>query len=217
MRKSRIITVILFFASIGLCMSAIADIESTAPLSSVGAQVKETGLGDLTADAFISVSGAQIALIPAGSFKEITIPKGSIAPPTIIACLQYPDDLLTVIEITGTQVVRALERSVSLYPQKNMGFIQVSGVSFTYNPKAPKNSRIISVKVGNDKLDNNSVYRAVTTKPFANGAYGYFTIWGRDKDKIYEMDKTSAQAVTDYLSRKTTLDYSRLNRITQGK
>lgn len=216
MNKYRIIPVILLVYIIGFCLIVNASTESKTALDSIGSTTHETSIGDLVADALLSsVTDARIALVPAGSFKEVTVDKGNISSDDIIASLQYPDDLVSIIEITGLQLNQALERSVSLYPQKNMGFLQVSGIKFVYQAKAPKGSRITSVMVGEEKLNNNTVYRVATTKPFANGAYGYFTIWG--KIKATELDITSAQAVDDFLARKTKVDYSNLNRITQGR
>ena len=137
MYKPRIIPILAVAFTVLLGLPAHADVESSSSLSSVGCQVRETALGDLAADAVRTVGGTPIALIPAGGFREITIPKGKVKSEDILECLQYPDDRLVVIELTGEQLTRALERSVSVYPQKNLGFLQARGMSsaavFTLN------------------------------------------------------------------------------------
>ncbi|HUV03905.1 MAG TPA: 5'-nucleotidase [Armatimonadota bacterium] len=203
------LTLILVLAA-GL--PAIADVKSPSALSSVGCQARETELGNLVADAVKAEAGTPMALVPAGGFREVTIPKGRVKTEDVLKSLQYPDDRVAVIELTGRQLVAALERSVSIYPQKNLGFLQVSGVEFKFDPKLPKGSRLTSVTVGGEKAANERRYRVGATKPLADGAYGYFTIWGKDR-KPEIKDKTIAQAVTKFLSARSSVDYQKPNRI----
>jgi len=210
MRKHRTLVILISALMLGLPVSA--DLNSPSALSSVGCQARETELGDLVADAVRAEAGTPVALVPAGGFREIAIPKGGVKAEDILKCLQYPDDRLAVIELTGAQLVAALERSISIYPQKNLGFLQVSGIEFKFDPKSPKGSRLISVTVGGEKVVNERKYRVGTTKPLADGAYGYFTVWGKGlKPEI--KDKTTAQAVTKFLSGRTSVDYQKPNRI----
>ena len=198
-----------------LMVSAVAmvsaDVQSPADLSSVGCQTQETSLGDLMADAIRASANTQIALIPAGGFREVTIPKGAVKIADVLKCLQYPDDQIAIMKLTGAQLLKALERSVSIYPQRNMGFLQVSGLTLAFDPSSSKDSRIKSVAVGGEQLSPDQSYRVATTKPLADGAYGYFTIWGNEYRQM--KDKTIAQAATDFLAQRTSVDYRVLNRI----
>jgi len=210
--KHRLLAALIAGVAVSALGGAIADVNSPSDLSSVGCQVRETGLGDLVADAVGAEAGAPIALVPAGSLREITIPKGNVKAEDVLKCLQYPDDRIAVIELTGAQLIAALERSVSIHPQKNLGFLQVSGIELKFDPKSPKGSRLISVTVGGEKVANERKYRIGTTKPLADGAYGYFTVWGKGlKPEI--RDKTTAQVVTKFLSGRTSVDYQKPNRI----
>ena len=209
LRQATLLIAILTLTAIG---GSAAGVESPSALSSVGSQTRETELGDLVADAARSAAGTPVALIPAGSLREITIPKGQVKTDEVLKCLQYPDDQVVVIELTGDQLTRALERSVSIYPQKNMGFLQVSGLVFAFNPKDPKGSRVSSVTVGRQKVANERRYRVATTKPLADGAYGYFTVWGSKLPRELK-GKTVAQAVSVFLSQRSSVDYRAKNRI----
>jgi 2',3'-cyclic-nucleotide 2'-phosphodiesterase (5'-nucleotidase family) len=194
-------------------IAAVADVQSVSPLSTTDCQIHETLLGDLVADAVKSASGAQAAMIPAGSLREATIPKGPVSPSDVINCLQYPSDAVMIIELTGEQFDNALERSVSVYPQRNLGFLQVSGVTFTFDQSAPKGSRVSSVMIGGQKLVKDNKYRVATTESLAGGAYGYFTVWGKDQLRKPATPSSSADAVTAFLSHQTTLRYTSLDRI----
>lgn len=207
MKTIAAILILVISAAVGVS----ADVQSPSDLSSVGCQTKEVSLGDLMADAVRSTTGAQIAIIPAGGFREITIPRGTIQPADVLKCLQYPNDQIAVMRLTGAQLLKALERSVSIYPQRNMGFLQVSGLTVTFDPSAPKESRIKSVSVGAEQMAPDGSYRVATTKPLADGAYGYFTIWGNGQPEI--RGKTIAQAAADFLSQRTSIDYRMLNRL----
>lgn len=202
---------VLILAVLGI---VFADVESPSDLSSVGSKIRETSLGDLVTDAVKSAAGAPVVLFPAGGLKEITIPKGTVKTEDVLKCLQYPDDQVVVIEITGDQLTKALERSVFIYPQKNMGFLQVSGMAFTFGPDSPRGSRIISVTIGGQEVVSDRKYRIGMTEPLASGAYGYFTIWGKDQPRELK-DKTVAQAVSEFLSQRSSVDYQTANRILQ--
>lgn len=193
-----------------------ADLESPDPLSSVGSRAKETELGDLAADALRAADGAVAAILPAGSLKEVTIPAGRVKTDQVLACLQYPDDKIAVLGLTGKQVVQALERSVGVYPQKNLGFLQVSGLTFVFDPNAPKGSRVSRVEIGKRDVDASKEYRVITTAPLARGGYGYFTVWGKDTTKEFK-DRSLGEAVTRFLKDRRTVDYRKKTRITAKK
>lgn len=209
--KKSIILILAVFIIFSLAQYAGA-VESSSPVSSVGCQLQETSLGDLAADAVRTAGSTTLALIPAGAFKEISLPEGNIKNSDILKCLQYPEDKITVIELTGAQLLNALERSVSIYPQKNLGFLQVSGMEFQFDPGSTKGSKILSVKVDGKDLDKEGKYKVATTESFASGAYGYFTIWGKNLNKK-SIDKTTSGALETFLQNHKTIDYGELNRI----
>ncbi|MHB1459034.1 MAG: 5'-nucleotidase C-terminal domain-containing protein [Armatimonadota bacterium] len=216
MKRIAFIAIITFIVTLGISGAVLSQAAPT--INSTGIQSKETGLGNLTADALRSSTGAQIAFVPAGSFKEATILADTIKSVDVNTFLQYPDDPVNVMELTGAQIVKALERSVSLFPQKNMGFLQVSGITFSFNPKATRNTRVTAVMLnGKTKIDLVMSYRVATTRPFANGAYGYFTIWGNDKNRIKDAGVTISQSIKKYIEKTDLPDYTILGRITQIK
>lgn len=194
-----------------------ADVDLPAPLTSVGSQSKETELGDLVADALHAAGEVDAAILPAGSLKETTFPTGRLNTDQLLTCLQYPSDKTAVLELTGEQVLQALERSVGIYPQKNLGFLQVSGLTFSFDPNARKGSRVSSAKIGKRGVHAARKYRVITTVPLARGGHGYFTIWGKDSIKEFR-DVSVADAVTRFLRHHARLDYRDAKRITaKGK
>ena len=52
-------------------------------------------------------------------------------------------DPLVVLEVTGRQLVAALENGVSQYPKHEGRFPQVSGISFSFDPIQPVGGRVL--------------------------------------------------------------------------
>jgi len=181
-----------------LALTVAISGNASAAMTSVGVQSQETSLGNLVTDAVRSAAKTPVAFIAAGSFKELNLPTGATQPGDISRCLQYPDDRIAVIELTGAELTSALERSLEIYPQKNLGFLQVSGMTVKFQGDKPKGSRVESITIGGDKLVQAAKYRVATTLPLAEGAYGYFTVWGRDRAKEVNLS-TLSQALTTYL------------------
>ena len=84
-------------------------------------------------------------------------------------------DPLWKIEVTGTQVLLALENGVSQYPRLEGRFPQVSGISFTFDPSQPSGSRVSenSVVIGGERLQRNKTYTLCTKGYIAAGKDGY--------------------------------------------
>ena len=94
-------------------------------------RVAETNLGNLIADAFRWACNADIAFMGAGCIRS-DIPKGNVTFGGLLAAIPYGNDIV-VAEVTGRQVLDALEWSVSRLPNNFGGFAQVSGLSFEYD------------------------------------------------------------------------------------
>ncbi len=88
----------------------------------------ETNLGDLCADAYRIQSGADVALICSGDISA-SIPAGDISFGDILRV--FPDgNSMCVIEVSGVQIVDALEWAARKAPDELASFMQVSGLSF---------------------------------------------------------------------------------------
>ncbi len=215
MRKNYIIPVVISALITGLSIPVFADVNLSNPLSSIGCKSQEVTFGDLVSDAVGYATQASAVLIPAGSFRESTIPAGKAKLESMIQLLQYPEDQIVILDLTGSQLKNALERSVSIYPQKNLGFMQVSGISFTYNPDLPAGVRVSAVSANGVSLVDTGKYRVATTSSLADGAYGYFTVWGKQKPKPTEL--TLAQSINKFLSGRDSVSYRDINRISVKK
>ena len=88
----------------------------------------ETNLGDLCADAVRVRAGADVGIMNGGGIR-VTLKKGDITLGDILKVHPY-GNMLTVVEVTGQQLLDILEWSVHSLPSENGGFLQVSGMTF---------------------------------------------------------------------------------------
>ena len=90
---------------------------------------QETNLGDLCADAYLAMSGADIAFVNGGGVRA-DIPAGDITYGQIISVHPFGNEMCTV-ETNGQDILDALEFGASKLPSENGGFLQVAGISYT--------------------------------------------------------------------------------------
>ena len=78
-----------------------------------------------------------------------------------------------LVEITGADVLAALENGVSQIEDGAGRFAQVSGLSYVFDPAAPAGQRIVSVTVGGAPLDQGRRYKVATNNFLLAGGDGY--------------------------------------------
>jgi 5''-nucleotidase/2'',3''-cyclic phosphodiesterase and related esterases len=88
----------------------------------------ETNLGDLCADAYRDQSGADVAFVNGGGVRA-NIPAGDITLNDILSVHPF-GNALCEIEVTGQQILDALEWGVRNEPGESGGFLQVSGLTY---------------------------------------------------------------------------------------
>ena len=96
---------------------------------------QETNLGDLCADAYRVVSGADIGFVNGGGVRA-SIPAGDITFEQIIKVHPF-GNAMCVIKTTGQQILDALEMSARKLPDENGGFLHVSGLTLTIDVNVP--------------------------------------------------------------------------------
>ncbi len=147
------------------------------------------GPAQAMADLIRGATGAEIALIPAMMIR------GDVEGNNLARLVSYPGDPLVVSELTGAQIRAALNRSVSLYPSPNNGFLQISGLEVSFNPGLAAGSRITSVVVNGSALVDDRVYRVGMPVSLGKGNYGYLNIWDKKAIKKTFDNLTLEQAL----------------------
>lgn len=155
---------------------------------------QETNLGDLCADAYRVVSGADIGVVNGGGIRA-AIPAGDITFEQIINVHPF-GNALCVVEATGQQILDALEKSAANLPNENGGFWQVSGLTFTIDMSVPSSvvvddkgsfvevsgeRRVKDVKVGGEDID--------PAKTYTLASHNYMLKSGGDGFNMFQNDK----------------------------
>ncbi|MBE5810281.1 MAG: bifunctional metallophosphatase/5'-nucleotidase [Clostridiales bacterium] len=131
----------------------------------------ETNLGDLCADAYRAMSGSDVAFVNGGGVRA-QIPAGDITLDQIYSVHPF-GNIMCMVEVTGQQILDALEFGARNNPGENGGFLHVSGLTYeihTYVPSTAKvdengmfagvegEYRVKNVVVGGEPLDVNKTY-----------------------------------------------------------
>ena len=174
----------------------------------------ETNLGDLCADAYLNQSGADIAFVNGGGIR-VPINKGDITLNDILKVHPFGNSL-TVIEVTGQQVLDALEWSVHSLPGEFGGFNQVAGLTFELDASIESpcvqdenvmfdhidetmERRVRNVVVGGEPLDPAKTYTlACTDYQLLNNGDGYTMYAGANV--LQNAVKLDNQVLIDYIT-----------------
>ena len=132
----------------------------------------EALFGDLLADLAREVTLADVALFNAGGFRA-TIPQGPVTLKQIYQAFPFRNELVTG-QITGAQLIAALQRSAAFDPNENPGgFLQVSGVRY-----AIADNRLAAASLPTGPIDPARVYSVVMSDFLAAGGDGYTLLTG---------------------------------------
>ncbi|MHA1190072.1 MAG: bifunctional metallophosphatase/5'-nucleotidase [Alphaproteobacteria bacterium] len=178
--------------------------KSTTPLDSRKASVRsqETAIGNLIADAMRDAVGADIGLTNGGGIRGNTeYPAGSeISRRTVLTELPFGNTTLK-LEVTGADILAALENGFSQVEDSAGRFPQISGMVVEVDLSQPAGSRVKSAKVGGSALDAGRTYTVATNDYMARGGDGY-SVFAGAKRVLGELDaKLMANDVMVYVRR----------------
>jgi len=161
----------------------------------------ESNFGDLIADAMREHTGADAAIANGGGIRTDSIyGPGQLTRKDILAVLPFGNSVISV-KVSGCDLKAALENGVSQVERVKGRFPQVSGITFTYNPKAEPGKRVVEVKVGGQPLDCNKTYVVAINDYMGHGGDGY-TMFKDAPRVISERDADLlANVVIDYIKK----------------
>jgi 2',3'-cyclic-nucleotide 2'-phosphodiesterase (5'-nucleotidase family) len=141
-------------------------------------RTEETNFGNLVADAMLAKATpvkAQIAMVNGGAIR-ITIPAGDISLGQLQTAIPFNNDMV-VFDLSGEDLVAALENGVSKVEDVEGRFPQVAGMRFTWVIGNEPGTRVRSVEVktgeGYQPLDRSASYRIATSRYMQEGGDGY--------------------------------------------
>ncbi len=136
-------------------------------------RTKETNLGNLSADALLAFTGADVAITNGGGIRA-SIEEGDITLRDTITVFPFGNIVVTK-EVKGADIKAALEVGYRMYPDQNGGFSQIGGMRVTFDPSKEEGSRVTEVLVGenNEPLDEEKMYMLATNDFMAAGGDSY--------------------------------------------
>jgi 5'-nucleotidase/UDP-sugar diphosphatase len=134
----------------------------------------ESNFGNLIADAMRAGVGAEVALTNGGGIRgDRTYEPGTVLTRKDILTELPFGNVTVLIELSGADLLAALENGVSDVENKAGRFPHVSGMSVVFDPSKPAGSRIVEVEVGSQPLDLGRIYRIATNDYLLSGGDGY--------------------------------------------
>ena len=133
----------------------------------------ETNMGDFVADAYRTMTGADIALVNGGGIRD-SISAGDVTRKDLMDVNPWNNEMC-VIQATGQQILDALEHGARMNPEESGGFLQVSGMTYEIHNylESPvitdsmemfqgidetKERRVQNVMIGGEALDPEKTY-----------------------------------------------------------
>ena len=174
---------------------------------------QETNIGDLCADAYRYISGADIAFVNGGGVRS-DLRKGNITREDIFKIHPF-GNMLCVCEATGQEIIDALEFSVHAWPEEFGGWLCPSGISYevhTYLDSSVQideagmfvgvngEYRVKNVYVGDEPLDLNKTYTVASHNYMLQNMGDGYTMFA---DNVYTRDNVmvDVQVLSTYITR----------------
>ncbi|CAG9606608.1 bifunctional metallophosphatase/5'-nucleotidase [Pseudoneobacillus rhizosphaerae] len=144
-------------------------------------RVGETNLGNFITDGMLAkakqINPETVIALQNGGGIRTTIDAGNITLANLLAVLPF-GNTLGIMNLTGSEIKAALEYSVKDAPTAFGGFLQVSGLKFTYDSSKSAGEKVQTIDVKNadgtyTALDLTKSYYVATNVFTAKGGDGY--------------------------------------------
>ena len=203
----------------GAATDPVTKAEMTFP-EGEGVRTTETNLGDFAADAILwqarqtlGEENVDAALTNGGGIRE-ALAKGDISKKSLLAVFPFGNTVAT-IDVTGAQLLEALEAATCTTPEAIGAFPQVSGIEFTLNTGVPyvngtqyanstyyapanPGSRVTISTVNGEAFDPAATYTIATNDFMAAGGDTYYAFAAASVN--YDLGLSMDEVVMDYIT-----------------
>jgi 2',3'-cyclic-nucleotide 2'-phosphodiesterase (5'-nucleotidase family) len=172
------------------------NLDSTNP----GVRSKEMTMGNLVADAIRHSCGTDIALICGGVIRgdHLYEPGTFVTLKDMFGELPF-NNLNVAVEMTGKDILDALENGVSQVEGRAGRFLHVSGMKYSFDLKLKPGKRICEIYIDGRVLDLKQLYSVATIDYLYNGGDG-FGMFKKGRVLLDALQhKETVQCVIDYI------------------
>jgi 2',3'-cyclic-nucleotide 2'-phosphodiesterase (5'-nucleotidase family) len=136
-------------------------------------RTQESNLGDFIADAMRARLKTDVALLNGGGIRSDRIlPPGALTRRDVASLLPF-GNVVMVLQLSGRDLREALEHGLAQRDREGGGFLQVSGITLTFDPSRPAGRRIVTATVGGAPLDAERRYTAAVVEYLVRGGDGF--------------------------------------------
>lgn len=189
-----------------------------------GVRTQETNLGDFSSDAYkytaetyVKENGLDMTIdgaIQNGGGIRATIEAGDISMDMLYTVFPY-GNTVSIVTLTGAELLEALEASCSACPDALGGFPQVSGIKFTLDTTVPyakgeqypnstyyapanPGSRVTIETVGGKAFDLNATYNIAVNNFMADGGDTYYVF--TNASNVIDTGVVDAEGLISYVN-----------------
>ncbi|ABF44184.1 MULTISPECIES: bifunctional metallophosphatase/5'-nucleotidase [Deinococcus] len=168
---------------------------------------RESGMANVLADAALEAgqkAGAVIAFVNGGGVRA-SIDPGPITFEEAITVQPF-GNTLTILDLTGAEIKQALEHGVATWSESKGQFLHVSkGMSYTFDLSKPAGSRVTSVTLNGQPLEDNKTYTVAVNTFTANGGDG-FDVLKNAKGRRIDTGLLDIDILVNYFKTHPTVD-----------
>lgn len=178
---------------------------------------EEAAIGNLIADAMRAAVDADVAITNGGGIRgNKTYAAGTqLLRRDILTELPFGNKTVK-LELTGADIVSALENGFSAVEEGAGRFPQVSGMTVTVDLSRPAGARVQSVKIGEANLDPSATYTLATNDFMARGGDGYAVLAGAKRLIDPAAASLMASQVIDFVAAKGQIEPKAEGRIVKA-
>lgn len=174
---------------------------------------QETNLADFITDAYRSTLGTDVAIINGGGVRA-SLDKGDVTLLDLITVQPFSNSV-SKVEINGQTLLDALEMGVSEYPEASGGFLQVSGLTYSFDSSIESpveldayenfagiqgERRVHNVEVNGEPIDPDKTYTVASINYLLFDGGSGMTMFNDNTVNVLAKDVTvDNQAIVDYL------------------
>ncbi|MGG3915715.1 bifunctional metallophosphatase/5'-nucleotidase [Rossellomorea vietnamensis] len=183
-------------------------------------RTKETNLGNLITDGMLEkanqYSPTQIAFQNGGGIRN-SIGEGDITLGDVLEVLPFGNTLVT-LNLTGEEILLALEHSVADLDNEAGQFLQVSGMTFRFDPSKAIGNRITEVNIQGSPLDRSEMYGVAVNAFLAGGGDGFTVLRNaKENGRISDLHLNLYEVISEYLTRHSPVSPQVEGRIVKEK
>ncbi|QUI23903.1 5'-nucleotidase C-terminal domain-containing protein [Vallitalea pronyensis] len=157
------------------------EVVAESPIELVGekelVRTGNTNLGNLLAEALLDISKADVALTNGGGIRS-SINAGPVTKGEVLTVLPY-GNTVRVIELTGADIITAIEHGIDSYPEAKGAFPHIAGMTVEFDASKDAGNRVTTLMIGGKPVDKTKTYTLVTNDFLVAGGDGYLMFKGK--------------------------------------